>query len=98
MSTHLAEAEAAPLADGGRVLVPPIQLNVLDRVAKSQLIAAHAASDVALNFDDWQIVDQLLRVTEMRSFRDLKIVNVFKETYLRHCWLVVLIIKVVMLH
>jgi hypothetical protein len=53
----LPEPEAAPLACGGRILVPFIELNVLNRVAESELIDARASGNIGTNFYDRQGVN-----------------------------------------
>ena len=46
--------KAAPLACGWAVNVAFIQLNILDWVAKSELVNTHASSSVSVNLNDGQ--------------------------------------------
>ena len=55
-------SKAAPFAGHRRVLVPLVKLDVLDRMAETEFIDACASGDVASDFDDGQVIDQLFRV------------------------------------
>ena len=52
-ATDLAVSQAAPLAHGWSVLVPPVELDVLDGVAKSKLHNTSASRDISMDLDDW---------------------------------------------
>ena len=70
----LLESESAPLAGGGCVLVPPIDLYVLNRVAESELVNSSASSGVTVNLNDGELIDQLLSICLVRFHRDLETV------------------------
>ena len=42
--------------------MPLVKLDVLDRMAETEFIDACASGDVASDFDDGQVIDQLFRV------------------------------------
>ena len=63
MSTFaLFEAKTAPFACSRSVLVPAINLNILNGVAETQLVNASASSGVTIDLDYRKRVYQLLSI------------------------------------
>jgi hypothetical protein len=61
----LSESKTAPLASSGGVLVPTVQLNVLDWVPKSEFIYTCAPSSISIDLNNWQGVYELLGICFM---------------------------------
>jgi len=55
-------AKTAPFAGHWRKFVPPVNLNVLDRVTEAKFIDARAASYITVHLNDRQIVDKFLSI------------------------------------
>lgn len=66
LACSLLEAKSAPFAGGGCVLVPAIDLNVLDRVTKTELVHTGASSGVSIDLNDGESIDELLGVCLVR--------------------------------
>ena len=63
----LFESEAAPLASHGGELVTTVQLDVLYGVTEGKLVNSRASRNVAMHFNNWQLVDQFLSIGLMGS-------------------------------
>ena len=66
------EPESAPLAGGWAENMSLIKLDVLDWMAKSKFVNAHASSSISGNLHDWHAVNQFFSVGSMSFQRDLK--------------------------
>ena len=64
-TSSLLEAKTAPLAGGGCMLMPSIDLNILHWMNESQFVDAGATGSVAVNLHHWEGIDQLLRICLM---------------------------------
>ena len=62
------ESQTAPFAGSRSVLVSPVELNVLDRVPKSQFVNTGASSNISVHFDNGQSVNKFLRICQMRIY------------------------------
>ena len=58
----LFESEATPLASHRGELVTTVKLDVLHWVTQGKLVNTSASRDVAMHFNNWQLVDQFLSV------------------------------------
>ena len=65
------ESETAPWAGGWRVLVSPVQLDVLHWVAQAHPLHTRAPNHIAMHLHDRHLVDQLLRIRHVRRRRQL---------------------------
>ena len=65
------EPESAPLAGSWAEDVSLIKLDVLDRMAKSKFVNAHASCSVSGNLHDWHAVNEFFSVRSMGFQREL---------------------------
>ena len=71
----LLEAETAPLAGGGCVLVPSVDLDILNGVSQAELVHSGAPRGVTVYFYNRESIDKLLSVALVSLLRDLESVG-----------------------
>ena len=65
IASSLLESKTAPLASGGCMLMPSIDLNILHGMTESEFVDASATGSVPIDLHHWERIDQLLRICLM---------------------------------
>ena len=60
MALSLDESKSAPLACGGCMLIPPVDLYVLHGMSESQLVHSGAPGGVSVDLYHWEGIDEFL--------------------------------------